>query len=60
MKKVILGAVALMFTTVGFSQVTDSNLNPSPPATTVPILSGAATTANSGLSIQNGISCVTY
>lgn len=54
MKKIILGAIALMFTGVGFSQVTDSNLNNSPDATSVPILSGAATTANSGLSIQNG------
>ncbi len=54
MKKVVLSAMALMFAAVGFSQVTDSNGNASPVATTVPILTGAAATANSGLSIQNG------
>lgn len=54
MKKVVLSAMALMFAAVGFSQVTDSNGNASPVATTVPILAGAAATANSGLSIQNG------
>jgi hypothetical protein len=54
MKKVIFCAVALMFTALGFSQVTDSNGNASPAATTVGILPGAAATANSGLSIQNG------
>ncbi|MAY23279.1 MAG: curlin [Flavobacteriaceae bacterium] len=53
MKKLMLCAIALMFTAVGFSQVTDSNGNSSPTATTVPNLS-ADPDANTGLSIQNG------
>jgi hypothetical protein len=54
MKKLMLSAMALMFTVVGFSQVTDADGNTSPTTTVIAPLPGSAAGANTGLSIQNG------
>jgi hypothetical protein len=55
MKKVILGASAMLFCTIGFAQVTPSVTSGSQPAArTVSALPGAAATANAGESYQNG------
>ena len=54
MKKVILGVSALLFCTVGFAQVTDTDGNASPTPQTVTAISGTDTSGNAGESIQNG------
>ncbi len=54
MKKVILGAVALMFATVGFAQVTDESGDVSPDVDLVLPIGGTALGGNTGMSIQNG------
>jgi hypothetical protein len=54
MKKIFLSAVALMCGTMLFAQYGPQYQGPTETATLQPKLSGAATDANTGLSIQNG------